>query len=240
MGFSDYVASLFQEKRDEIEVSSSTIPSRFIRISGLDLSVDLKSQFREYNIPINGLQVERIYSTANNTEKTGTIKFVCDYDNIYNTRNFKALFAYDEIKLKKMTSSFYLSWDVQADTSCDIVAYTDVEYNSGSKKVISQQSGYPIPDSTTSYFTNLAAGVINLTVPSGKYWRIGGTLVTTTGVGISKVTLNGTALAHAQASNAPVTWGYVIVKAGSAISMTTSAASNNQSFNSMWVEEFTV
>lgn len=139
MTFQSFIQFLNQyatKKGDMLAQSNASMPNRMFRINGLDLSVDLKGMFKEFKMPMASLHVERIYSTASPTvDKAGSVKLALDYDNIGNQAQYKKLQANDSFYTGDVQfSRFFLSWDVQADTSIDIVVMIDMDYKAGSAK----------------------------------------------------------------------------------------------------------
>lgn len=139
MTFQSFIQFLNQyatKKGDMLAQSNASMPNRMFRINGLDLSVDLKGTFQEFKMPMASLHVERVYSTASPTvDKAGYVKLALDYDNIGNQAQYKKLQANDSFYTGDVQfSRFFLSWDVQTDTSIDIVVMIDMDYKAGAAK----------------------------------------------------------------------------------------------------------
>jgi hypothetical protein len=168
--FNEWLSEFFMEKNNELDYSLTSSPKRMEKIT-LDLSVTLINPFH-VKVPFKSMIVSRIYSTASGLDKGGTLAVLFDQANLGNIKNAVNLFPNDTLRSGTSISQCFLTWQPQADTSCDIYFYPDIEVVAGTTKT-------QIVGTVTVANTNATAAYVKNAIPSAKAY-IAVTTITTT------------------------------------------------------------
>lgn len=121
----------------EVRQSSDTVPFRQQRFE-LDLSVAATATNpKVLNFPMSSIRVEPIPYT---TDTTANVNLSLNSGDIQQINNFTKLQANDSIVFKKPVKGIWLTWDAQPSKKIVLVAYVDVEFQSGSQVSITSGS----------------------------------------------------------------------------------------------------